>query len=84
MEHEADKLVILVSNAKDVIYNFLNLDNKYRWGRLPFMVQTGAGTQNIFNQIDHIQISEIRHQAHGYFELTGIVNVEKMSFQALW
>ena len=39
------------------------------------MVETGAGTNNIFRQVDHIQLSDIHHQAYGYFGLTGIVNV---------
>ena len=39
------------------------------------MVETGAGSNNIFRQVEYIKISDIHHQAHGYFLLTGIVNV---------
>ena len=39
------------------------------------MVQTVAGTKNIFSQVDHIQIAYIHHQAHVYFVLIGIGNV---------
>ena len=39
------------------------------------MVEIGAGTNNIFRQVEHIQLSDTHHQAHGYFVLMGIVNV---------
>ena len=38
------------------------------------MVEIDAGTKNIFRQVDHIQLADIHHQAHGYFGLTGIGN----------
>ena len=38
------------------------------------MVDNGVGTNNIFRQVEHIQISDIHHQAYGYFGLMGIVN----------
>ena len=38
------------------------------------MVETGAGTNNIFRQVEKIQLSDIHHQVNGYFGLTGIVN----------
>ena len=39
------------------------------------MVETGAGANNIFRQVDQIQISDVHHQEYGYFGLIGIVNV---------
>ena len=39
------------------------------------MLETASGTNNIFRQIEHIQISDIHYQAHGYFGLTGNGNV---------
>ena len=39
---------ISVSNAKDIIDNFLGLDNKYGWVRFEFMVDTGTDAKNIF------------------------------------
>ena len=44
--------------------NFLSLAIKYVWEILVFMVQTGTVANNIFRQVDHIQISDIHHQAH--------------------
>ena len=38
IDKEYDKLDISVSNAKDIIDNFLSLANKYDWGCLAFMV----------------------------------------------
>ena len=35
---EGDKLNISVSNAKDIIYHFISLSNKYGWGSLEFTV----------------------------------------------
>ena len=48
---EDDKLDIPVSNAKDIIDDFLSLANKYGSGRFSFIVQTGAGAKNIFRQV---------------------------------
>ena len=39
------------------------------------MIETGAGTNNIFRKVDQIQFSDIQHQAHGYFGLRSFVNV---------
>ena len=39
------------------------------------MVDTGAGQKDIFRHIEQIDIADIHHQAHGYFELIGIGNV---------
>ena len=51
---ETDKLDISVSDSKDIIYNFLILANKYGWGSLLFMVNTGTGTNNIFRVVEQI------------------------------
>ena len=64
---EYDKLYISVSNAKDIIDHFLSLANKYDWGRLTFMIQTGEGANNIFMFVEHIQLAYIHHQAHWIF-----------------
>ena len=39
------------------------------------MVDTGAGSNNIFWKIEHIQIEGMHHQAHVYFVLLGIRKV---------
>ena len=39
------------------------------------MVETGAGKNNIFRQVEKIQISDMHHQTHGYFGLLCIVNI---------
>ena len=39
------------------------------------MVDTGAGSKNIFMQVYQIMISDMHHQAYGYFGMIGIVNV---------
>ena len=51
IDNEDEKLDILVSNAEDIIYYFLIIANKYSWGRLVFMVETGTGENNIFRQV---------------------------------
>ena len=38
------------------------------------MVETGEGKNNIFRHVEKIQLSDIHHQAHGYFGPTGIIN----------
>ena len=38
------------------------------------MVDTGSGTNKIFQQVEKIQISDMHHQAHVYFGLLGIEN----------
>ena len=75
IDKESDKLDISVSNAKDIIDHFLSISNKYGWGRLAFMAQTGAGANIIFRQLEHIQLSYIHHESHGKFVLIGIRNV---------
>ena len=65
-----------ISNVKGIIDNFLSLAKKYGWGHLAFMIDTGAGANNIFRQVEQIQISDMHQQAHGYFGLLGIGNVE--------
>ena len=65
IDKEADKLDISVSNDKDIIDHFLSLANKYYWGCLAFMVDTGAGAKKIFRYVEQIQISYMHHQAHG-------------------
>ena len=75
IDKEADKLDISVSNAKDIIDDFLSLDNKYGIVRFAFIVQTGSGAKNIFRQVEQIQFADIQHQSDGYFVLTGIVNI---------
>ena len=40
------------------------------------MVGTTAGPNNIFRQVEQTHIADTHHQAHGYFGLSGIVNVE--------
>ena len=39
------------------------------------MIYTGAGSNNIFMQVEKIQISDMQHQSHVYFGLLGIENV---------
>ena len=39
------------------------------------MVETGTGAENIFRQVEHIQLADIHHQARGCFGPTGIGNV---------
>ena len=56
IDKEFDNLDISVSNLKDIIDNFISLSNKYVWIRLAFMVDTGAGANNIFMQIYNINI----------------------------
>ena len=53
----------------------LGLAKKYGWGSLAFMVETGTGSNNIFRHVEKIHISDMHHQAHGYFGLIGIGNV---------
>ena len=66
---------ISVSNAKDIIDHFLSLNKKYVQGRLVSMVDTGTDAKNIFWRLDHIKITDMYHQAHGYFGLLGIGNL---------
>ena len=75
IDQEENRLDISVSNCKDIIDHFISLANKYGWGRLLFMGGTGVGANNIFRQVYQIQISDIHHQAHGYFGQLGMVNL---------
>ena len=45
---ETGKLYISVPNDKYIIDNFLILSNKYGWGFLVFLINTGTGAKNIF------------------------------------
>ena len=38
------------------------------------MVETGSDANNIFIQVENIHISDMNHQAHGYFGILGIRN----------
>ena len=62
---EADKLDISVSNYKDIIDNLLSLANKYSWGLLLLMVNTGLGVKKIFHKVEKIRVAYMHHQAHG-------------------
>ena len=42
------------------------------------MVNTGADANNIFRLVEHIMIEDIKNQAHGYFGLQGIGNVNQI------
>ena len=77
IDKEADKLDISISNAKDIIDNFLGLVNKYGWGRLAFMVRTGVGNKNIFQNVYQTKIVDMHVQPFGYFGLQGIANLKK-------
>ena len=66
---------ILVSKAKDIIDLFLSLANKYGWVCLAVMVKNGAGTNNIFRQVEQIRLADTHHKASGYFGITVIENV---------
>ena len=39
------------------------------------MVDTGLGDKYKFQQVEQIHIADMHHQAHGYSELIGILNV---------
>ena len=39
------------------------------------MVETGTGANNIFRQVEQIQLADIYHQTYEYFGQTFIVNV---------
>ena len=39
------------------------------------MLYTGEYAKDIFREVEQIQISDIHHQAHGYFRMLGIGNV---------
>ena len=43
------------------------------------MVHTGAGANNIFWQVYHIQILDMHHKSHGYFGLIVIGNVVNLA-----
>ena len=58
---ESGNLDISVSNAKDILDNFLSIDNKYGWVLLLFMVGPDAGTNKIFRQVEQIHIADIHY-----------------------
>ena len=70
---ETNKIDISVSNAKNIVDNFISLANKYDWGRLVFMVNTGTGANNTFRVVEHIILEYIQNQAHGYFYCKGLL-----------
>ena len=72
---ETDGIYISVSNSKDIIDHFPILDNKYVWRCLSCMLDTGAGANNIFSQVEQPHISDMHTQAFGYFGLKGIGSV---------
>ena len=65
VDKEANKLGISVSNYKDIIDNLLSLANKYSWGLLLLMVNTGLGVKKIFHKVEKIRVAYMHHQAHG-------------------
>ena len=78
IDKETDTLDILVPDAKDIIYPFLGLSKKIGWGHLALMVNTGTGSNNILRVVKHIMLEYIQNQAHGYFGLQGIGNVNQV------
>ena len=74
---EPDKLDISVSNVNDIIDHFLGLSNKYGCVRLEFMLENDVGENNIFRQVEQIQIVYMHTQSFGYFGLQGIGNVSQ-------
>ena len=72
---ETDKIDISVSNAKEIVDNFISLSNRYGWLRLVFMVETAADANKTFRVVEHIQLEEIQQQEHRYFGLIVIVNI---------
>ena len=67
MDKETDKIDISVWNAKDIVDHFISLANKYGWGLLTFMVNTGAGPKNIFRWVEKILLEGFKNQGHEYF-----------------
>ena len=49
-------------------------------GYLSFMVETSAGPNIVFRQVQQIQIADMHYQAHGYFGFIGIGNVGNQVF----
>ena len=45
IDKDTDKIDVSVSNSKYIINPFLNVSNKYIWGRISFMVNTGTCAQ---------------------------------------
>ena len=81
IDREYDKSDISVSNAKNTIYHFISLVNKYVWERLGLMVDNDADAKNIFWKVEQIQIVDMHHQPYGYFGLIGIGNVVNQIFK---
>ena len=51
---ETERIEILVSNVKDIIYQFLSVDNKYGLGCLASMVGTATGANKVFRLVEQI------------------------------
>ena len=76
IDKETDKLDISVSNSKEIIDHFLVLANNYGWGRLAFIIGTDTCPKTIYRVVVQIQFADIQKQAHGYFVLISIENVD--------
>ena len=63
IDKEYYKLNISLKNNKDIIDHFISLSNKYGWGRLALIIDTGEGANNIFRKVDKIQLAYIHHQS---------------------
>ena len=80
IEKGFDRLIILVSNSKNIKDHFLSQDKSYDWGRLAFMLDTSAGPKNIFRRVKRNHIADIHYQYHGYF---GLLGIKKFGYDAL-
>ena len=78
IDKETDTLDILVPDAKDIIYHFLSISNKYVWRSLEFTVNISAGTNNILRVVEHIMLEDIQNIAYGYFLQQVIGNVKQI------
>ena len=76
IDKENDKLDISVSNSKCIVDHFLSSANKYGWVRLAFMVITATGAKDVFIVAEQIQLASIKEQAHVYFGLQVILNID--------
>ena len=52
---ESYKIDIQFSNSEEIIDHFISLAHKYGWGRLSFLVRTGAGKKNILRHVGQIK-----------------------------
>ena len=64
IDKEYDRLNFSISNAKEIIDHFLSLATKYNRRRLALMVDTSAGANEIFQQVEQVHIADMNHQAH--------------------